>query len=125
MVGVSRWVVGVGLLVGARSVILVELTSSAESHGWLLVLDLVARWVAAPKFRLAGVSRLVVGIMFVGWWLGSWLGLSVQALTSLTVGCWRRIWLYARFRLPSFVWLGLAFGCLVWVVGGSWVRDFG
>ena len=89
------------------------------------MLDLVARWVAAPKFRLAGVSRLVVGIMFVGWWLGSWFGLSFQALTNLTVGCWRQIWLFAGFRLPSFVWFGLAFGCLVWVVGRSWVRDSG
>ena len=65
----SHSVVWFGLLVGAGPVILVELPSSAESYVWLLALDLVARFVATPKFRLAGVSRLAVGVRFVGWWL--------------------------------------------------------
>ena len=80
-------VVWFGLLVGAGFVISFELPNSVESHGWLLVLDLVARWVAAPKFRWAGVSHLAVWVRFVGWWMGSWFGLTLQALTNLTVGC--------------------------------------
>ena len=62
LVGVSRWVVGVGFLVGARSVIPVELSSSAESHGWLLATDLAVCWVPASKFCLAWARIWLFGL---------------------------------------------------------------
>ena len=60
--GCWGWVVG--------SVIPVELPSSAESHGWLLLFDLVARWVAAPKVHLAGACVWLLALcLLVGGWV--------------------------------------------------------